>query len=119
MSWSDGEYLLTRCMNISGTYDDGVTGHRAKAQRAETLGVWIQLLMWARGRPGTRGYLSEQAMLMTSWPAVTARLLRARYAGMPLLHPRATGEACACAPGRDWPDGYAYLIHEYTGPGGR
>lgn len=118
MPWGRVDDRLAMSVKIRGLFDDGVTGHRRKAQRAESLGVWIQVLSWVCGERND-GFVPDDILELFGYPKANARLLRARYGRAPLLHERADGEACECLAGRDWPEGYAYLIHDYAGPGGR
>ncbi|WP_162959277.1 HNH endonuclease [Micromonospora tulbaghiae] len=97
---------------MRGLADPGATGQRAKRQRAEALGVWVQLLSWVSGERSD-GFLTEDILDLFGWDEANARLLRARYGRAPLLHRRDDGETCDCMTGRAWVADYDYLIHDY------
>ncbi|MEU0081382.1 HNH endonuclease [Micromonospora tulbaghiae] len=99
-------------VKVRGLADPGATGQRAKKQRAEALGVWVQVLSWVSGERSD-GFLTEDILDLFGWEEANERLMRARYGRAPLLHRRADGERCECMTGRAWVDDYDYLIHDY------
>ncbi|MCW6010331.1 HNH endonuclease [Micromonospora sp. CPCC 205371] len=99
-------------VKIRGLADPGATGVRAKKQRAEALGVWVQLLSWASGERSD-GFLTADVMDLFGWAEANARLFRARYGRAALIHTRVDGEGCECMAGRVWVDDYEFLIHDY------
>ncbi|MCX4468954.1 HNH endonuclease [Micromonospora sp. NBC_01655] len=99
-------------VKVRGLADPGATGLRAKRQRAEALGVWVQLLSWVSGERSD-GFLTADILDLFGWEEANARLLRARYGRAPLLHRREDGEQCECMTGRAWVDDYEFLIHDY------
>jgi hypothetical protein len=112
MPWGRIDDRLAMSVKIRGLVDPGATGLRAKKQRAESLGVWSQLLSWASGERSD-GFVTADILDLFGWDEANARLLRARFDRAPLLHRRTDGEACECMAGRTWVDDYEYLIHDY------
>lgn len=112
MPWGRLDDRLAMSVKIRGLADPGVTGERAKRQRAEALGVWTQVLSWVSGER-SNGFVTADIVDLFGWPAAVERLLRARFDRAPLLHRREDGEACECMEGRAWPADYEYLIHDY------
>jgi hypothetical protein len=99
-------------VKVRGLVDPGVTGERAKRQRAESLGVWTQVLSWASGERSD-GFVTADILDLYGWDAANERLLRAKFEMAPLLHRRADGEKCKCMEGRTWVADFEYLIHDY------
>jgi 5-methylcytosine-specific restriction endonuclease McrA len=112
MPWGRLDDRLAMSVKIRGLVDSGVTGLRAKRQRAEALGVWTQILSWACGERDD-GFVTADILDLFGWPEANDRLMRARFGRAPLLHRREDGEACECMVGRTWIEDYDYLIHDY------
>lgn len=112
MPWGRIDDRLPMSVKIRGLVDPGVVGTRAKRQRAEAIGVWVQLLGWVSGERSD-GFLTEDVLDLFGWPAPNARLLRARFGLAPLLHTQADGQACPCMEGRVWRADFEYLMHDY------
>ncbi|PZG07178.1 hypothetical protein C1I95_31385, partial [Micromonospora craterilacus] len=112
MPWGRIDDRLAMSVKVRGLADPGATGLRAKRQRAEALGVWVQVLSWVSGERSD-GFLTLDILDLFGWEEANERLFRARYGRAPLLHRRADGEQCECMSGRVWVDDFDFLIHDY------
>lgn len=112
MPWGRIDDRLAMSAKIRGLHDPQVSGERAKRQRAESLGVWVQVLSWVSGERSD-GFVTVDILDLFGWPQANERLMRARYGRAPLLHRREDGERCECMTGRAWVDDFDYLIHDY------
>lgn len=112
MPWGRIDDRLAMSAKIRGLIDPGATGERAKQQRCESLGAWVQILSWVSGER-TDGWFTQDVADLFGRPQAVARLLRSRYGRAPLVHRREDGEQCECLNGRTWPDDYDYLIHDF------
>lgn len=100
---------------MRGLSDPGVTGDRAKQQRCEAIGHWLQISTWVAGER-TDGFLTGDIVDLFGRAESTRRLLRARYDREPLMHQRdPDGRApdCKCLEGRVWPAEFEYALHDY------
>lgn len=112
MPWGRIDDRLAMSAKIRGLHDPGASGDRAKRQRAESIGVWVQILSWVSGERSD-GFVTQDIVDLFGWPQAVERLMRARYDRAPLLHSREDGERCECMTGRTWVDDFDYLIHDY------
>lgn len=112
MPWGRIDDRLAMSVKIRGLADPGATGDRALAQRCEALGLWTQILSWVSGERSD-GFVTEDIVRLFGRREAVDRLLRASFGRAALLHRRGDAEACECFEGRQWPDGWDYLIHDY------
>lgn len=112
MPWGRVDDRLAMSVKIRGLVEPGAVGAKAKRQRAEAIGVWVQLLSWVSGERSD-GFVTADILDLFGWPAATERLLRARFGMASLLHTREDGEPCSCMAGRTWRDDFEYLMHDY------
>lgn len=102
-------------LKMRGLADPGATGDKAKRQRCEAMGHWLQISTWAAGER-TDGFVTRDIVDVFGTAESLARLLRARYDRQPLMHQRdGKGRApeCPCLDGRAWPDDFDYVLHDY------
>ncbi|HYQ67771.1 HNH endonuclease [Actinophytocola sp.] len=115
MAWLRIDDKMILSMKILGLIDDGVTGERAKDQRAAAVGVWTMLLTWCSA-DGSNGFLPHFVVDMYGTKRTLARLLRARFDRQPLLHTLGEdGQApeCRCLEGRAWPPDMQFALHDF------
>ena len=115
MAWLRIDDRLAMSVKVRGLVEEGVRGPRAKAQRNEALGHWLQILSWVAGE-GSDGFVTADIVEEYGTDATTARLLRARYGRAPLLHRRdehGRPASCPCLADRNWPADYDYAVHDY------
>jgi len=110
VSWGRIDDRLPMSVKIRGLADPGAVGDRAKRQRNEALGHWLQVLAWVSGER-TDGFVTADILDLFGTEASAERLLRARYDRAPLLH--RLGEICACLDGRKWPADFEFAVHDY------
>lgn len=115
MSWLRIDDKSITSMKILGLIDDGVTGERAKQQRAESAGGWQFLLTWASSE-NSDGFIPLPVVDMWVPRRALKRLLRARFDRQPLLHELGKDglvPECKCLEGRSWPADMAYALHDF------
>lgn len=113
--WGRTNDALHSSVKFRGLVDDGVSGERAKAQRAESAGLWLFMFTWA-SQERTDGFVTADAAEQFGTRAALARLLRARFGRAPLVHqlgPDGRPPTCACLDGRAWSPDYAYVLHDF------